>query len=362
MQYIAHEYRNCSRIFNLIEGLYTYVSDTDYMFDDILWLDDSFTDLCNILNSKLLIFNPPVFKAMEIPPVFTEKCDTKEITVCLSGGKDSAATALYYKKLGYKVHLYHAAGVNKAYGDEKKAAKKIADYLGCDLFIDTISLVGTHRFIEHPLKNYVIANGAIHYCLAMGYSPRISFGNFNKSYLDMNEFEVCGGDCIEMWNAYRKIIQRVLPDFEIEIPLETNADTFRILRDDWTLFGMSVSCMSPFRFRAHWKHRTEQNFSIKMFDNRCGCCWKCCVENLYLMDIGKLDYDLPYYMHCFGILAATIRKETGIEEYDVNAVWDNYMFYPMKESKAYDTVSTCRLKYLPNGSMNLFDTNGVKYK
>ena len=182
----------------MLEGLYAYVSDSDYKYDDILWLDNSFKTICDILQDYLLVFRTPTLKDFNLPTIEhtfdAQKCDTiKEITVCLSGGKDSAAVAYYYKQKGYKVHLYHATGVNKAYGDEKKAAQRIADYLGCDLFIDKIRLEGTHRFIEHPLKNYVIANGAIHYCLEMGYSPRISFGNFNKSTLDMNEFEVCGG-------------------------------------------------------------------------------------------------------------------------------------------------------------------------
>jgi hypothetical protein len=79
-----------------------------------------------------------------------------------------------------------------------------------------MQLVGTHQFIEHPMKNYLIANGAIHYCLANGYTPRIAFGNFNKSVLDDNPFEVCAGDCIDMWDVYKPIIQSVIPDFDLE--------------------------------------------------------------------------------------------------------------------------------------------------
>lgn len=349
MQRVIHQYKNASRIFNMLEGLYAYVSDSDYMFDDILWLDESFEELCDILQEHLLIFRKPEIKAFNMPKITVETddfCDTKkEITVCLSGGKDSAAVAYYYKKRGYKVHLYHATGVNKAYGDEKKAAQQIADYLGCDLFIDKIHLEGTHQFIEHPLKNYVIANGALHYALANGYAPVLAFGNFSKSLLDMNEFEVCGGDCIEMWYAYEKIIHTIIPEFRMEIPLETNADTFDILSHDWDLFSMCVSCMSPFRFREHWKHRTEENFNLRLFENRCGCCWKCCVEAMWLMDFDKSIYHEDYYRYCVGILAKTIFKETGQREYDIQAIWDNYMFYPIEKSKAYDILCSHDLKY-----------------
>ena len=369
MQAVIHLYRNKSRVFNMLEGLYKYCSDTDYMIDDILWLDESFRDLCDILQSRLLIFRMPEIKDMNLSmieaahtgthrldklcdsvrqSVYGEvagdvspaalRSDTKEVTVLFSGGKDSAAVAFHYKKLGYKVHLYHAAGVNKAYGDEKRAAQRIADYLGCDLFIDNIRLEGTHRFIEHPLKNYVIANGALHYCLNKGYAPVLATGNFNRSILDMNEFEVCGGDCIEMWDAYKKIIQSVLPEFDLLVPLETNADTFEILRNDWELFSLAVSCMSPFRFREHWKHRTEQKYNVKIFENRCGCCWKCCLEAMWLMDNNEMQYDEPFYLHCIKILENTIKKETGSPADCLQDIWDNYMFYPLEQSKAYEQL------------------------
>lgn len=353
MQRVIHEYRNRSRIFGMIEGLYTYVSDINLENDDILWLDESFKDICDILQSKLLLFRTPVLKSYNFDEIkyprriskdLASDCDTKkEIIVCLSGGKDSVAVAYYYKQKGYTVHLYHMHGVNKSYGDEQTAAEKIAEYLGCDLFIDRIQLTGFQSYIEHPLKNYLIANGAVHYAIENGYAPVISFGNFNQSFLDMNEFEVCGGDCVEMWDAYRNIIRTVLPDFDIKLPLATNADTFKLLVNDWDLFNMSVSCMSPYRFREHWKHRTEQKFNVKLLENRCGVCWKCCMEMMWLMDNGYADYNEEYYLHCIGILVKTIYKEMGEMVDDIDLVWGEYMFYPMSESKAYDVLKNCKI-------------------
>ena len=345
MQRIIHEYRNASRIFNMIEGLYTYVSDTEFMFEDVLWLDKSFSKVCDILTSKLSIFRIPELKSFALPQI-TLPSRKKEVIVCLSGGKDSAATALYYKKLGYTVHLYHMTGVNRAYGDEKSAAQNIAKYLDCDLHIDKLQYLGDNQFIEHPLKNYLIANGAIHYAIAKNYPPVIAFGNFNQSFLDVNEFEVCGGDCIEMWQAYEPIIQTVIPNFKMEIPLSTNADSFDILKDDWTMFTMSISCMSPYRFREHWRHRVENKYNVKILDNRCGCCWKCCVETMWLMDNNYMDYDEEYYLHCVGILIYTIWKESGIEVESVKDAWYNYMFYPIEESKAWKLLDGCTYKNL----------------
>lgn len=346
MQRVIHMYKNKSKIFYHIEGLYTYISDDEFEYDDILWLDESFAELCDTLQSKLLMFRTPKLMKLDLPKIEYRINDpnSKEVTVLLSGGKDSAAVAYYYKKKGYKVHLYHAHGVNKAYGDEQKAAQRIAEYLDCDLFIDKIQLVGTQHFLEHPLKNYIIANGALHYAIANGYAPVLAVGNFNQSFLDMNEFEVCGGDCVEMWDMYKDIVRRVLPDFDLKIPLSTNADTFNLLSNDWELFRLAVSCMSPFRFREHWKHRAEERYNIRIFDNRCGCCWKCCVESMWLMDKDYTEFSEPYYFNCLGILAKTIYKETGEFIDDIQFVWDNYMFYPIEQSKVYDKIKNMKFK------------------
>ena len=346
MQRVIHEYKNKHRIFNMIESIYSYISDTEYMYEseDVLWLDNSFSDLSDILESKLMVYRKPYIKDFGFTEIPHSKSHQKEVVVCLSGGKDSAAAAFKLKKDGYKVHLYHATGVNKAYGDEKKAAERIAEYLGCDLYIDHIKLAGTHKFIEHPLKNYIIANGALHYTLYRNYRPLICFGNFSKSVLDLNEFEICGGDCIEMWQAYKKIVKTVIPNFDILIPLETNADTFNLLQDDWQLFSMSVSCMSPYRFREHWRHRAEQKYNVKIFDNRCGVCWKCTLEEMWLMDNDKKPYDETFYLHCYDILERTIYRERGYPAESVQEVWDNYMFYPIEESKAYKILLGKKIK------------------
>jgi len=318
----------------MLEAMYAYISDAD-KFEDVIWLDDSFKPLCDIIDSNLFQFKRPLLKEFELEPV-EYNYNPKECVVLLSGGKDSAAAAYYYKQAGYTVHLYHATGINKAYGDEKYAAERIAEYLGCDLYIDKLWAGGTHSYIEHPLKNYAIANGALHYALDNGYSPTLVTGNFNQSFLDLNEFSVCAGDCVEMWRAYENIVRRVIPEFSVQLPLATNGDTFKLLAEDDELLSLVVSCMSPYRFRAHWKHRTEERYNLRLLDNRCGCCWKCCIEAMWLMDNNKIPYNAEYYTHCIEILEKTKVKETGVRAENINDLWTNYMFYPMTDSKHYE--------------------------
>lgn len=83
---------------------------------------------------------------------------------------------------------------------------------------------------------------------------------------------------------------------------------------------------------------------MRLFENRCGCCWKCCIEWMWLADTDKVDYNEDFYMHCVDILCRTIYKETGHRPSFIQDVWDNYMFYPMTESKAYKPMKRLKIK------------------
>ena len=62
------------------------------------------------------------------------------------------------------------------------------------------------------------------------------------------------------------------------------------------------------------------------------------------MDKGYEEYNEAFYFHGLGILAKTIYKETGEFEDDIQFVWDNYMFYPIEQSKAYDRIKHMKFK------------------
>lgn len=249
--------------------------------------------------------------------------------VCTSGGKDSVATAKYYKDKGYNVMLYHMHGINPVYHDEYTVISEIADKLDCPYHIETIHLKGSHMYIEHPMKNMLIANGAITFCMTHNLPINIAFGNYSSSKLEDMEFDICAGDSRDMWNIYEEIVRHEIPDFKIYTPLDSVCQTFRILCQDMELLDNCISCMSPYRFRKHWKHRTEHKYGVELKPNRCGCCWKCCFEYMVLADNRKLPYDKKYYNHCFDILKRTARKETGLKLSD-EEVWDRYFWYNRK--------------------------------
>jgi len=342
MQTVIHEYTNLSPIFNDIEMVYTDISADSYATKLLMTtLDLSFADLYDILKENVswcqkYIFEPKNIVHINIP-------ETNNMIVCVSGGKDSVALAKYYMDKGYNVYLYHMHGINKVYPDEVEAVKRVAKYFNVPLYIDNVVLSGTQDFTEHPMKNYIIANGAIHYAIREHLGLNIAFGNFNESYLEDNDFDVCAGDCMDMWYAYEKIIRRYLPQFVMNIPFKTNQDTIDIMRKEPKLLDLCVSCMSPYRFREHWHKRTENKYGIKLMQNRCGCCWKCCAEYINYTDLDILDFNLQYYIHCLEILHKAKVKESKIKTWSIEDIWSEYFFYPIEESKAYEEIKNATI-------------------
>lgn len=258
--------------------------------------------------------------------------NSKVMVVCASGGKDSTAVAKFYKDLGYRVILYHMKGINKVYQDEYKAVDCLSAWLKCEYHIEEVKLTGTHDWIEHPMKNYMIANGAIQYCLDNNLPLNIAFGNYDSSRLEDMDFEIDAGDSRDMWDIYELIVGNEIPNFRIYTPLNDISETYKILDNDLGLFEICISCMSPYRFREYWKQRTETKYGVKLMENRCGCCYKCCLEYMVLADKGYIECNQEYYMHCFEILRKTAIKETKIRKPTVDEVWNRYMWYPMSKS------------------------------
>ena len=327
MQEIVHDYTYTLKTLKLIDLAYQKVSDVN----DI---NATFTEELRPLIQTIAQY-AYIGKNIHF---YHDGYNTKEyhtnqpfMLVCISGGKDSIATAKYYKDKGYTVFLYHMHGINKAYHDEYTVIPKIAELLDCPYFIQDVYLKGSHMYIEHPMKNMLIANGAIQFCLTNNLPINIAFGNYSESKLDDMEFNICAGDSRDMWDIYEKIIQNEIPDFKVHTPLKNVKETYEILIEEKELFENSMSCISPFRFRKYWAKRTENKYGVRLMPNRCGCCWKCCFEYMVMADSG-MSFNREYYLHCWEILKNVARKETGLNLTE-QEIWDRYFWYP-----AYNTI------------------------
>lgn len=330
MQQIVRKVKNIHPLFDDIERLYTYTSDTQNKKSLVpLMLDSSFEYLVdnfeNYGNFKCDVsFIDKHYSKINIP------AQNNNIILAFSGGKDSIAYALKLKEQGYAVHLYHVKGINAVY-DEYKSVEKVAKQLDMPLYIDVIKLSGHHQWIEHPMKNMIIANGALQYGIRENITAQIAFGNYLDSTLDNDNFGYCGGDDIEMWESYEDIISTIIPDFMINLDLENLNETLEILSNREDLMESSLSCIGRAGLREYNRKRVENKYGVHLLKNRCGLCYKCAVEYIYRADHDLCEFNEPYYTNCINILLKNSCRETGAK-LTIDEMWRYYFFYDISKS------------------------------
>ena len=328
---IRHKYTHTLKTLKTLEYAFTALSekhinklDLSITYEPLISVFEEYGNVT--IDDMSFYIQPNEFSSISLPK------NRNIMVVCASGGKDSAAVAKFYKDLGYRVILYHMKGINKVYQDEYKAVDCLSAWLKCEYHIEEIKLTGTHDWVEHPMKNYMIASGAIQYCLDNNLPLNIAFGNYFNSHLEDMDFEIDAGDSRDMWDIYELIVGHEIPNFRIHTPLDSIKDTYKILEKDLGLFEACISCMSPYRFREHWKQRTENKYGVQLMKHRCGCCYKCCLEYMVLADKGYIECNEEYYKHCFEILKKTAIRETKIRKPENLEVWNRYMWYPIEKS------------------------------
>ena len=265
------------------------------------------------------------------------KYDKNNIILAFSGGKDSVADAILYKEMGKNVYLYYLKHINSSFSDEWECAQKCADFLGLPLYIDDIRFKGHHIWMEHPMKNMLIANGALSYGIREGIGTKIAFGNYTSSYLFGNPFEKCAGDCIDMWEKYEHIISNIIPDFKIDVQLENLGHTLEIITKPEYQVALenSLSCMCRHSLRPYRHQWVKDKFGIDLLSHRCGSCFKCCVEYIYMADHDLIEFSEAYYKYCLSQLFKVAVSE-GHRVFRMEYLWATFMFYPIEKSKLYD--------------------------
>ena len=337
MQRLTNPEYNIHKIFNDFDVLYSVLSEKQWMSGIIqlnLAVNRRFQPLIDIFKQYGWDRNDVTYFDYDYKPLQLEY-NPQDIIVSFSGGKDSTATALYYKERGYNVYLYHLHGINKMYKDEHLAAEQVAKLLGLPYIEEDIKITGWVQpdWIEHPMKNMIIANRAVQWAIRNNISPNIAFGNFSSSTLESDPFEVCGGDCREMWDIYDDIISNVIPDFKVQIPLINMQDTITSVLENQYVINDTQSCIMPYHYKQRLRKRHAEKYTYKLPKNRCGSCWKCAVEYIVLCDNNVWEYDPIWYEHCLTVLKNTLRREQGLRIDVLSDVWEHYFFYDIEKSK-----------------------------
>lgn len=341
MQKINHspEYKSVHPIFDEFERFYFATSEDSLQTSNSLIpmvFDRSFESLQGIFNKYGKQNYKFEFTDKHYSSLNVSEYDKDNVILAFSGGKDSVATALILMESNYNVYLYHVKGLKSAsYPDEWKNAQNIASYLGLPIIIDEIQLEGKLAFPEHPMKNMIIANRMLQWGIENNIGTQIEFGNYTTSILDYTAFYYAGDDCIDMWDAYESIVGEVLNDksFYVGLDLFNLNDTLEMLAKHSELLPMCQSCLGAHRFREHNRQHVLDKYNVKLMPHRCGLCWKCAVEYIYMSDHDVLEYNEAYYKHCVDILKKANKHENKLEFTNIQDLWNVYFQYDIKQSK-----------------------------
>ena len=334
MQRIIHTKPNIHPIFDEFDRVYSLLSEhkeEPKLFPTVL--DSRFSTLYDTFVEYTNHQGNVEFKDKEYPKL-DYPTDDKSIIICFSGGKDSIAVTKYYLDQGYDVHLYHMRHINSALSDEHIVAQELADYLNVPIYIDDLKLSGHHEYVEHPMKNFIIANGALQYGIMNGVGTNLAIGNYLGSTLYYDNFEFCGGDDMEMWDIYNDIMSTIIPNFKMSVVLEDVEQTLQMVCPHRDLLDLSVSCLGRASMRDYWRNWVLTKYGVDIPKHRCGRCYKCCVEYIWMTDHDLQEYNEDYYKYCFTNLQSNVQREDN-EKYYLHEVWEHYFSYSWDESKYF---------------------------
>ena len=326
MQTIIHPntYKYVHPVFSEIEQFFTYTSErkAEKTIVPKLW-DNSFSMLYNFFTMFGKFDGDSKFTDKHYEPLELPEYDDNNVIVCFSAGKDSTALAQLYIEEGCNVFLYHVPKINPSQNrEETEQAKAIAKYFNVPLYIEDLKISGRHGWIEHPMKNMIIASGALQYGIKNNITDRVAFGNYTTSSIEDDNFAFCSGDDIEMWIAYNMIIDRIIPDYMVEVRLKNIQHSMDIVCRNKELHDLTVGCLCRSSLRPTNKAWVEKTFGVKLPTHRCGQCGKCSQEYLWMVENGLQEHNKDYYAYCLNRLRIAINKEHEVKTTTIKDVCD----------------------------------------
>lgn len=287
------------------EMVFIYNNYSTFPFPEEIKIPVGFEDNVNLIytkhNLKIPIINNNNFKInIENNKIF----DNRKIIIGASGGLDSTYTALRYKDLGYDIILVHFKNLNKNYPKETEHIKNFAKKNNFKLYIIDVKNFGKDYFPDNPFKNELIlcALTEIGYNLNI---KNIMLGATGTYHIENSKIGINVTDTIENYNTFISGLKKYYNNvnlFFLEKNLTKNKMIEYIIKYHKDSLEDIYSCISPNRFVKMLHNNNESKYNIKLLKDRCGSCYKCCMEYILLYENGYYS-NKEFLNHCYEILA-----------------------------------------------------------
>ena len=231
----------------------------------------------------------------------TKSGDDKLVVVAFTGGRDSVAVTCMLVDEGYKIHLLHFAGLNRAHYREAGNCKRIAEYLGVPLEIRKVKVRGRSSDLSNRLRNQFILCQQLDFAESIG-AGAVAQGNHQADNLDNVTKWIWFADARENYEAFQAAF---FGGIEYRTGLCVNPSmvyaTIARLRPDLLVY--LGSCVHPHMYMGLRRKQTKEKWGVEILPGRCGVCYKCCWEYLMLGEISDLvELDREYSLHCLDVI------------------------------------------------------------
>ena len=237
----------------------------------------------------------------------SEMQKSSRVLIGLSGGLDSVYHAARLQEQGYEVVGVHIKGLNRNSSSfEYNSVKRIARLLGLQVHVVTFN-TPRQEFADNPFKNQLVLS----IMLDIGVSEGIYRYALGSDYCTPLSESTAGftiTDAAEVNQMYWQGVQEHFPQAEL---IFIDGDTKKAERlcylwnKDRRLVDAVSSCIAPMRYRRHLHQQNAVKYDISLLSDRCGSCYKCCMEYLLLVHTGQINGDKRYEAKCWDVLATS---------------------------------------------------------
>lgn len=226
--------------------------------------------------------------------------------VGFSGGKDSVTSAIEcIHGFAKRPILFHVRGINPSYTSmEYDAAQKLAKILDLEMKVSDFKPFKGSVYMEHPLKDQIILAAMIDYGVKIGI-VNYTLGVESENTITKSNVKYNFSDSVEMFKSFGYWVKDLLPEYNFFWTVKNHSKSLKTIceYEDETgleLLSNTISCLTPVRFQNMRRNQTMAKYGVDLIKNRCGVCWKCCVEYLNLVCLGREQPPNDQIIrHCF---------------------------------------------------------------